>query len=266
MRTPVRIIQPVVTACIIGHLSVGCHAAGVPADPPSTADPGGDPQRDATPESAEFQEAASVDAPAEEDTESQAGSPSKAAPAGQREPMPLPEGTKVLHIGDSFAGALGKPLGIIFEEAGIRSVLKHTDSSYLTDWAWDGKLQEYIWKYNPDLIMVTLGANELEIVNPELRERTVKKIISTIGERPCVWVAIPLWEGPKNGLLDVIEQHASPCIYMDTNQLIDVAKMPRISDGIHPTTQAREDWATFVAGWLRKHRAPREGRPWNLQP
>jgi lysophospholipase L1-like esterase len=168
-------------------------------------------------------------------------------------------------VGDSFAGALGKPLGTLLEAADVRSVLKHTDSSYLTDWAWDGKLQEYVWKYNPDLVMVTLGANELEIVDPELREKTVKKIISVIGERPCVWVAIPLWDGPKNGLLDVIRKNASPCVYMDTNTLIDVAKMPRIRDGIHPTTEARADWAKFVFEWLRKQRAPQEGRPWNLQ-
>jgi hypothetical protein len=187
-------------------------------------------------------------------------------PKGSEAPLPLPEGTKVLHIGDSFAGALGRPLGELFEAAGMRSVLKHTDSSYLTDWAWDGNLQKYLWKYNPDLVLVTLGANELEIVEPKQREKTVKKIISTIGERPCVWVAIPLWDGPKNGLLDVIKEHAKPCVYMDTNVLVDTSKMARIHDGIHPTTPARRDWAAFVADWLKAHRRPEEGRPWNLVP
>src|SRR5690606_17807422 len=90
-----------------------------------------------------------------------------AAPANEQgtpgDPGPVPADTKVLHVGDSFAGALGKPLGTLLEEAGVRSVLKHTDSSYLTDWAWDGNLQKYLWKYNPDLVLVTLGANELEI-------------------------------------------------------------------------------------------------------
>lgn len=178
---------------------------------------------------------------------------------------PLPGGTKVLHVGDSFAGALGLPLGAIFEQAGVRSVLKHTDASYLTDWAWDGNLQKYIWKYNPDLIIVTLGANELEIVQPELREKTIKKIIATIGDIPCVWVAIPLWEGPKNGLLDVIERNAAPCAYMNTNELIDVRSMPRIHDGIHPTAKAREAWAADVALWLREARKPTAERPWNLR-
>jgi len=168
-------------------------------------------------------------------------------------------------VGDSFAGALGLPLAAIFEQAGVRSVLKHTDASYLTDWAWDGNLQKYIWKYNPDLVIVTLGANELEIVQPELREKTVKKIVATIGNIPCVWIAIPLWAGPKNGLLEVIKQNAAPCVYMDTNALLDVSSMPRIQDGIHPTAAAREAWASDVDLWLRAARKPTAERPWNLR-
>lgn len=188
------------------------------------------------------------------------------ASAPSEEPLPIPAGTKVLHIGDSFAGALGRPLGDLFEGVGMRSVLKHTDSSYLTDWAWDGNLQQYIWKYNPDLVIVTLGANELEIVEPKQREKTVKKIISVIGPRPCVWVAIPLWEGPKNGLLEVIREHASPCVYMDTNALLDTTKMDRIQDGIHPTSEARRNWAAFVFDWLKAHRKPTPEKPWTLRP
>lgn len=179
---------------------------------------------------------------------------------------PLPARTKVLHVGDSFAGALGLPLGKLFEAAGVSSILKHTDASYLTDWAWDGNLQKYIWKYNPDLIVITLGANELEIQDPEARAKTIKKLIGTVGNRPCAWVAIPLWAGPKNGLLEVIQKNASPCVYVDTNRLMDVAAMPRIRDGIHPTESAREEWARVVLDWLQRHRRAEAGRPWSLQP
>jgi len=184
----------------------------------------------------------------------------------QANSVPLPEGTKVLHVGDSFAGALGLPLGARLEEAGVKSVLKHTDASYLTTWAWEGDLQKYLWKYNPDLVIVTLGANELEIVKPEQRERTVKKIIDTIGDRPCLWVAIPLWKGKQNGLMDVIERSVGSCTFMNTNELIDVAKMPRISDGIHPTTAARAEWADFVIGWMKEHRDSKADKPWTFRP
>jgi hypothetical protein len=210
----------------------------------------------------------SVDSPGSQATSSQGPVPVARGgtdAAGATPSRTMPRGTKVLHIGDSFAGALGKPLGELFEAAGMRSVLKHTDSSYLTDWAWDGNLQKYVWKYNPDLVMVTLGANELEIVKPELREKTVKKIVETIGDKPCVWVAIPLWDGPKNGLLDVIKQSSAPCVYMDTNTLFDTSKMARISDGIHPTTEARAVWAKDVFDWLLAHRMPLPERIWNIE-
>lgn len=179
--------------------------------------------------------------------------------------LPLPADTKVLQVGDSFAGAVGIPLGKLLEEQGVHSVLKARDASYLTDWAWDGQLQKFIWKYNPDLVLITVGANELGIAEPERRERTVKKIVETIGDRPCVWIAIPLWNGEQNGLMGVIERSVAPCVFYDTNQLIDVEHMPRIADGIHPTTAARRQWAQAVLDWLQAHRAPNKGTAWSLQ-
>lgn len=188
------------------------------------------------------------------------------APAAEPVPRPLPSGTKVLHVGDSFAGALGLALSRLLEDRGVHSILKHTDSSYLTDWAWDGQLQKYLWKYNPDLVIVTLGANELGIADPQRRIRTIQKITSTIGTRPCLWVGIPLWDGAQNGLMDVIESHASPCFYWDSNELLDLAAMPRISDGIHPTSSAREHWARAVVRWLELHVESQGERPWSLSP
>lgn len=179
---------------------------------------------------------------------------------------PLPPGTKVLHIGDSFAGALGLPLGKLLENGGVRSVLQHTDSSYLTDWAWDGKLQQYLYKYNPDLVIITLGANELAIAEPEQREKTVRKIVATIGDRPCVWVAIPLWSDEHNGLLEVIRASSAPCVYYDTNRLFDARRMPRIHDGIHPTKDARRAWAESFFGWLTEHRDRRAKEPLRMLP
>lgn len=176
----------------------------------------------------------------------------------------LPAGTKVLHIGDSFAGALGLPLSVLFEQAGVKSVLKHTDASYLTDWAWNGELPKMLWKYNPDLLIITLGANELAIAEPEQRIKTIKKITSLVGDRPCVWVAIPLWQGKHNGLMDVIREHAAPCVYWDSNQLLDVEHMPRVADGIHPTSGARNEWAQVVFDWLKAHRSTNGGKPWAL--
>ncbi len=192
-------------------------------------------------------------------------SPTTDASKGTRKALPLPVNTGVLHVGDSFAGALGIPLGKRFKAAGLRSILKQETASYIPGWGSGDKLQGYIWKYNPDLVLVTLGANELGIVEPEQRVRNIRKIVEIIGDRPCVWIATPLWNGKQNGLMDVIRDNVAPCHFMDTNVLIDVEAMPRLSDGIHPTMNAREDWADFVLDWLRTHRSPTPQRPWNLE-
>lgn len=195
----------------------------------------------------------------------QDASPLPGAEPGLGPTLELPQGTKVLHVGDSFAGALGIPLGKRLEAKGVRSVLKSTDASYLTDWAWNGDLQKQIWKYNPDLVLLTLGANELKITDPEARTKTVKKLVSLLGGRPCVWIAIPLWNGPENGLLEVIRENVAPCRFLDTNALMDTAHMARIQDGIHPTASAREAWADLVLDWLVTHREPNGDKPWALR-
>jgi lysophospholipase L1-like esterase len=170
----------------------------------------------------------------------------------------------VLHVGDSFAAALGLPLNRKLKEQGLRSALEYETASYIPGWSAGDKLQKLLWKYNPDLVLITLGANELEIVDPEQRIRNIRRIVSTVGDRPCVWIATPLWAGAKNGLMDIIRQNAEPCRYMDTNALIQ--GMPRVSDGIHPTLAAREEWADVVIDWLKAQRAPSPQKPWALAP
>ena len=245
---------------------------GAQASMPASSPSDGGERSGNEPSASSNDNAAGQDAQA--DASSQASTVSRTSPAAgasegdaqRAEVPPLPAGTKVLHIGDSFAGALGLPLGALFEAASVKSVLKHTDASYLTDWAWNGELQKYLWKYNPDLLIITLGANELAITEPEQREKTIKKITSIVGDRPCLWVAIPLWQGKHNGLMDVIQKNAGPCVYWDSNALLDVENMARISDGIHPTSEARAAWAQVVFDWLRQHRKVDSDRPWQLRP
>ncbi len=106
-----------------------------------------------------------------------------------------------------------------------------------------------------------MGANELGIVDPEQREKTVRKIVGTIGPRPCLWVAIPLWSEQHNGLLEVIEKSSAPCVFYDTNEELDTLHMARIHDGIHPTNDARRAWAEAVFDYLLTHRKPRAEAP-----
>jgi len=191
--------------------------------------------------------------------ESQPGQASDPEPA----PAPLPKGTRVLHIGDSFADALGGNLNKLLRAADVKSDLEFETPSYIPNWSYGAKLPKLLARHHPDLVLITLGANEIEIPHPEERIKPVKHLVQTLGGRPCVWVAPPLWK-PDSGVLQVIRDNIAPCRYLDSNQLVH--DLPRAHDKIHPSLEGREIWAKIVFDWLSKERVGTPEQPWALKP
>ncbi|MBI4957837.1 MAG: SGNH/GDSL hydrolase family protein [Myxococcales bacterium] len=191
--------------------------------------------------------------------------PASAATATSPDALPpLPKGTVVLHVGDSMADALGKDLKRELEALGVKNVLKAKEATYIPQWAgFSMGFPGLVASHNPDLVIVTLGGNEVGMPDPTQRAEQVKKIVATIGDRPCLWIAPPLW-GPHTGILEVIRQNCAPCVYVDTNQLIP--DLERLGDHVHPTLPERKRWAKFMIGWLRQHRDPAGKRPWDMLP
>ncbi|MEI9950700.1 MAG: SGNH/GDSL hydrolase family protein [Pseudomonadota bacterium] len=177
--------------------------------------------------------------------------------------QPLPKGTRVLQIGDSFAAALGGELGKLFKEAGVRSTLEYKTASYIPNWSYEGDVPKFVANYQPDLVLITLGANEIEIPKPEERIKPIKHLVSTLGGRPCVWIAPPLWK-PDTGLLKVIRENIAPCRYLDSNALVQ--DLPRARDKIHPSAEGRQIWAKIVFDWLAKERLGSAQQPWAFKP
>lgn len=184
---------------------------------------------------------------------------------GEAEPAsaPLPKGTLVLHVGDSFADSLGAPLGRRLVGAGLRNVLEFKTPSYIPVWASRPDLRSLIARHNPDLVLITLGGNEFEIPSPADRIPAVQRIVSAAGGRPCVWIAPPRWK-QDTGILSVIREHAAPCRFLDSDSIVQ--DLPRARDGIHPTEAGREEWADAVFTWLSRARDPAGEAPWTLRP
>ncbi len=178
----------------------------------------------------------------------------------------FPKGSTVLHIGDSFAGALGLELDKELQRRGVRSILRYETATYIPTWAWDQKqkLPVLLDQFKPDLVLISLGANELENPEPEKRIPTIRRLVERLGGRPCVWVAPVLWEGARPQLLAIIRENIAPCVYMDQNAFI--ASMPRARDKIHPKMEVRADWAEVTARWLAYHRRPEAQRPFAIAP
>jgi lysophospholipase L1-like esterase len=193
-----------------------------------------------------------------------AAEPDPVAPTSQPQATAaLPEGTTVLHVGDSFAGALGPDLNREFAAQGVRGILKQEKATYIPTWASHKELTGYLIQYKPDLVLITLGANELGIVRPEERAEAIGRLVHRFGNTPCVWIGIPLWKGANPALLEVIRQNVAPCKYLDSNAL--VPELERAGDKIHPSLPARKVWAAAVVQWLAEQRVVRGERPWTLK-
>lgn len=177
---------------------------------------------------------------------------------------PLPTGTTILQIGDSFAGALGIDLNRDLREEGVRGVLRYETSTYIPTWAGKKELDGYLLRFHPDLVLITLGANELLIPDPSQRAPTIHRLVRRLGGRPCVWVAPPLWAGARPDLLETIREACAPCVYLDSSAL--VPDLERMRDHIHPSMQGRKIWAKAVLDWLKEHRDPHGARPWEMRP
>jgi hypothetical protein len=209
----------------------------------------------------------STPAPSAEPVAASAGPTPPSAPAAAATAPPaedavaeLPRGSVVLHIGDSFADALGVPLGKRLKAAGLKSFLEFKTPSYIPTWASSPELAKYLARYKPDLVLITLGANELEIPDPAERIKPIERLVAGLGGRACVWITPPLWK-KDTGVIDVIRQHAAPCRILDSDSVVH--DLPRAPDKIHPSTKGRETWADAVFAWLGRTRDPTGSGPWS---
>jgi hypothetical protein len=257
----------------LGALSVGTLGCG--AAPPS--DRSGD--------------ASAVDAaaPAAVDTAGSpgvAGSPHAAAPAaadgGAREASgsaappsdgsaqatsahapatPLPKGTVVLHVGDSFVhSGLTQELRKKLEPLGVKYEVRAEKSTNSLDWA--KRMPELVSATQPDLVIVTLGGNEIGSKYLDVEARAVERIVQAIGNRPCVWTTPPLWM-EESGVFDAIQTHLGSCRFFETDAIVG-SYLPR-RDGIHPTMEGGAIWGDALFAWLDTERVGGQSA-WALRP
>ncbi len=183
-------------------------------------------------------------------------------------PPPIPVGTAVLHIGDSFAVAgFAQALRPRMNALGVRYEVRAETSSFTTTWA--GKMDLLVANTQPDLVIVNLGANEFSNTDPPAHAPAVRRIVKSIGNRPCVWVSPPSWR-KDTGITQVIRQNSAPCRFFDSDALVKTP-IPRQSDKIHPSEAGGAIWAEVFWSWLNDERAPADASavkvsPWRLRP
>ena len=158
---------------------------------------------------------------------------------------------KLLIFGDSMTHNLAMSIG----KYGTRNNYKVTgvawESSSTLRWAKSGKIREYIETYKPDYIIISLGSNEMDLKNFELRAPYVSDIVKQLGDIPYVWVGPPLWKEDK-GLYPMILQGVPKDKFFRTGNF----DMERGPDHIHPTRRGADAWADTIMKWIAKSPHP----------
>jgi lysophospholipase L1-like esterase len=145
----------------------------------------------------------------------------------------------VVHTGDSMVGGgLCKALAPKFKSEGTKFVRDVWEAASLVAFADSDRIPKLMKKYDPDLVLLTLGANDVFDKHPEYMIRYIESIVKKVGDRDCYWIGPPLWKG-DSGLVGVIRDHVAPCKFFDSSGLT----LQRAGDGIHPTEKGGAVWA-----------------------
>jgi lysophospholipase L1-like esterase len=150
-------------------------------------------------------------------------------------------GKKVLHVGDSMVGGTGgltKALEAKLKDEGA-TLVRHTKvSESLTSFDKGPTLRDLLRTHDPDIVVITLGANDALVPHPEVFARMIQNIVRRVGDRECWWVGPPMWTA-DTGIVRVLRENMGACHFFDSSPLA----LDRASDGIHPTDKGGAVWA-----------------------
>ncbi len=251
---------------IVLVLSLGAGCGGAPADGPTPAfakaeatDTSPTTKASEAPTPASSTPASSTPA-SSTPASSEAPAPAS-APAAVRAAPPAKK-TTVLHVGDSFVhSGLTQRLRKLLEPIGVRYEVRAEKSTNSLDWA--KRVPDEVASTKPDLVIVTLGGNEIGSKHLDVQARAIERIVKAIGNRPCVWTTPPLWM-TESGLFDTIQQHVAPCRFFETDEHVG-KYIPRREDKIHPTMDGGAMWADKLFDYLLDERTGDAERPWDLK-
>ena len=141
---------------------------------------------------------------------------------------------------------LTRALQTKFDKEGAKFLRDFKVSESIVSFDKSTKLRELLTKNNPDIVILTLGTNDVFVPYPQALAPNVQNIVKRIGSRECYWIGPPLWK-PDTGIVAVIRDNAAPCKFFDSSPL----KLERTHDGIHPTNQGGAEWADHFWAFFR---------------
>ncbi|MCS6906011.1 MAG: SGNH/GDSL hydrolase family protein [Bacteroidia bacterium] len=110
-------------------------------------------------------------------------------------------------------------------------------------------LDKLITQFQPTIILLTLGSNELFIPKIKTERATyVEMILKKFKNRKFIWIGPPNW-AKDTGINDLILEYVGKGRFFDSRNLT----LARDRDGAHPTFAAGKIWADTLARWVMHH-------------
>ncbi len=156
-------------------------------------------------------------------------------------PPPSLAGKTVLHVGDSMVGGnwgLTRALEQRFSAEGAKLIRDYKVSESIVSYDHSPKLKTLIEKNRPDIVIITLGTNDVFVPYPASMAGNIRNIVRRVGTTECYWMGPPTWK-PDTGIVEVLKDNVAPCKFFDSSNL----KLQRGGDGIHPTDRGGAAWA-----------------------
>lgn len=163
----------------------------------------------------------------------------------KREPV-----RKVLVIGDSMTGWLAERINAYGQKNGFEVATVVWDGSTIGKWASSPRLASLIEKQAPDLILVSLGMNELLEKRPEARlSSSMEKLKKAFGDTPVVWIGPPSWPGKSGGeaLNGFLAREMGDGRFFLSSEL-QLDRQSRSNP--HPSRAGMVKWADEVMKWI----------------
>lgn len=169
-------------------------------------------------------------------------------------------GKTVLMFGDSMVNCgVNVWLEPWLKRQGVaRFVTRSWASSTTLSWSIAPKLDTYLWQYDPDIVIVMLGSNELFHPYPHMKVRPIRTLLGRLApNRLVLWVGPPAWK-PDKGIIATMKAQLPPGRFFDSGKVL----MGRQKDGYHPSMAGSKTWAEALQGWLTEvmESLPSKGR------
>ncbi len=154
---------------------------------------------------------------------------------------PAAQAERFLHVGDSMVPLVGNYLRPLVQGRGGKYFIDSVTSSSTLSWDNERRLQQAMYRYDPQVVLISLGSNELFDRTPERRAPAIQRLVADTRGRPCLWIGPPAWK-KDFGFIEVLKSNLGHCRYLDSTAL----KLPRMEDGRHPSWSGSHRWATVT--------------------